>query len=283
MQRTYDTNLIFNTIYDPETQTIGVNLAGLSSLNLSDFPAPLIPGKYLRVKSDGTGYEFVDEPVGQVGPQGPQGIQGLIGSQGVQGIQGQTGLQGPQGIQGQTGQTGVAGGNIIPAYGMLYKSFQGNAITKLTGANKWYRLGSTANWALGPVKDVYQIAPDFLRVTVDGIYKVEYNWSGYSQVGSLGSLTKVGILHNNVVNVPSTNAYVSENQSKGLTVSAFTIIKLYAGNLITMGFMNTNGNAKMYTYEAQFMVTKIDNFPPPLNPFRVAEDLRNSNFIEPNK
>ena len=57
-------------------------------------PYPPVASRFLRVASDGAGFEWSE---GQAGPQGPQGIQGL---------QGATGPRGPRGFQGDKGDPG---------------------------------------------------------------------------------------------------------------------------------------------------------------------------------
>ena len=109
------------------------------------------------------------------GPQGIQGATGPTGPTGPQGIQGPAGTEGAQGEVGATGPTGPTGPAAVAqtsTYGLKYDT-TANPITLEANIAQDVPLGSN-----GPSNGITLGTQNKLVIPTDGIYKVEYFFSG---------------------------------------------------------------------------------------------------------
>ena len=189
----------------------------MSSTDLIDMPSTLIPDRYLRVNSTGTGYELVELDVmihtdatltgdgssgnplsvvvdGIQGPQGEDGFSPYIGENGNwYDAEGDTGIQaqGPQGIQGEDGFSPYIGenGNWYDAEGDTGVQAQGpqgeQGIQGEDGFSPY--IGENGNWydAEGDTGVQAQGGGTVYIRRADYDTLVSYN--GYAPLGSLES------------------------------------------------------------------------------------------------
>lgn len=109
---------------------------------------------------------------GSTGPQGPTGPQGLTGPQGPAGPTGEVGPTGPTGPRGADGITQT---NI---YGRKYDTTE-NTITLEANISQDVPLGSN-----GPSNGITLDTQNKLTIPTDGVYKVDYYFSGSSNVNA---------------------------------------------------------------------------------------------------
>ncbi len=143
----------------PATITIGTTTTGE-------------PGTNASVTNSGTDENAVLDfviPRGDTGATGPAGPQGLQGEQGLQGI---AGIQGPTGPTGPTGPAGPAAVSQTSTYGRKYNTTV-TPISLEANIAQDVPLGSN-----GPSNSITLGTQNKLIITTDGIYKLEYFFSG---------------------------------------------------------------------------------------------------------
>lgn len=127
------------------------------------------PGTNASVTNVGTNENVIlnfSIPRGNVGPNGLQGATGPTGPQGIQGVAGPTGPTGPQGIQGPEAVAQTS------TYGRKYDTTV-NPITLEANIAQDVPLGSN-----GTSNGITLGTQNKLVIPIDGIYKVEYFFSG---------------------------------------------------------------------------------------------------------
>lgn len=104
-------------------------------------------------------------------PAGVQGATGPTGPAGAQGVQGAPGVQGPAGPTGPTGPS-------LSTFGRKYDNAT-NSISLEANIAQNVALGST-----GPTNNVTTATQNTLTITQNGVYLVEYFFSGSSSVNT---------------------------------------------------------------------------------------------------
>lgn len=133
------------------------------------------PGTNASVTNVGTNENVIlnfSIPRGNVGPTGLQGVTGPTGPQGIQGPAGAEGAQGEVGPTGPTGPTGPAAVAQTSTYGRKYDTTV-NPITLEANIAQDVPLGSN-----GTSNGITLGTQNKLVIPIDGIYKVEYFFSG---------------------------------------------------------------------------------------------------------
>ena len=202
------------------------------------------------------GIQGIAGPTGDVGPTGPQGPQGITGPQGPQGLvgpvgpAGSQGEQGIQGIQGPTGPTGPAGpaGPIGPQGVAGPQGIQGPTGPALSTFGRKYNITETPlsleanigqNVALGttgPVNNVTTNTQNTLTVVENGVYLIEYYFSGSSSVNT--TLT-IGAKQN-ASSIGSTTITKEINANTNTDFVGSTINSLSAGDEIGISILSNN-------------------------------------------
>ena len=116
-------------------------------------------------------------PIGLTGPQGSIGLQGPTGPTGPTGPAGAQGSQGVQGVQGPAGPTGPTGPSLS-TFGRKYDNAT-NSLSLEANIAQNVALGST-----GPTNNVTTATQNTLTITQNGVYLVEYFFSGSSSVNT---------------------------------------------------------------------------------------------------
>ncbi len=116
-------------------------------------------------------------PIGLTGPQGSIGLQGPAGPTGPTGPAGAQGAQGVQGVQGPAGPTGPTGPSLS-TFGRKYDNAT-NSLNLEANIAQNVALGST-----GPTNNVTTATQNTLTITQNGVYLVEYFFSGSSSVNT---------------------------------------------------------------------------------------------------
>lgn len=132
------------------------------------------------------GVQGTTGPEGPTGPTGPRGLTGPQGSIGLQGPAGPTGPTGPAGAQGAQGVQGVQGpagptgptGPSLSTFGRKYDNAT-NSLSLEANIAQNVALGST-----GPTNNVTTATQNTLTITQNGVYLVEYFFSGSSSVNT---------------------------------------------------------------------------------------------------
>lgn len=132
------------------------------------------------------GVQGATGPEGPTGPTGPRGLTGPQGSIGLQGPAGPTGPTGPAGAQGAQGVQGVQGpagptgptGPSLSTFGRKYDNAT-NSLSLEANIAQNVALGST-----GPTNNVTTATQNTLTITQNGVYLVEYFFSGSSSVNT---------------------------------------------------------------------------------------------------
>lgn len=132
------------------------------------------------------GVQGATGPEGPTGPTGPRGLTGPQGSIGLQGPAGPTGPTGPAGAQGAQGLQGVQGpagptgptGPSLSTFGRKYDNAT-NSLSLEANIAQNVALGST-----GPTNNVTTATQNTLTITQNGVYLVEYFFSGSSSVNT---------------------------------------------------------------------------------------------------
>lgn len=132
------------------------------------------------------GVQGATGPAGPTGPTGPIGLTGPQGSIGLQGPTGPTGPTGPAGAQGAQGVPGVQGpagptgptGPSLSTFGRKYDNAT-NSLSLEANIAQNVALGST-----GPTNNVTTATQNTLTITQNGVYLVEYFFSGSSSVNT---------------------------------------------------------------------------------------------------
>lgn len=132
------------------------------------------------------GVQGATGPAGPTGPTGPRGLTGPQGSIGLQGPAGPTGPTGPAGAQGAQGVQGVQGpagptgptGPSLSTFGRKYDNAT-NSLSLEANIAQNVALGST-----GPTNNVTTATQNTLTITQNGVYLVEYFFSGSSSVNT---------------------------------------------------------------------------------------------------
>ena len=132
------------------------------------------------------GVQGATGPAGPTGPTGPRGLTGPQGSIGLQGPAGPTGPTGPAGAQGAQGVQGVQGpagptgptGPSLSTFGRKYDNAT-NSLSLEANIDQNVALGST-----GPTNNVTTATQNTLTITQNGVYLVEYFFSGSSSVNT---------------------------------------------------------------------------------------------------
>lgn len=132
------------------------------------------------------GVQGATGPEGPTGPTGPRGLTGPQGSIGLQGPAGPTGPTGPAGAQGAQGVQGVQGpagptgptGPSLSTFGRKYDNAT-NSLNLEANIAQNVALGST-----GPTNNVTTATQNTLTITQNGVYLVEYFFSGSSSVNT---------------------------------------------------------------------------------------------------
>lgn len=132
------------------------------------------------------GVQGATGPAGPTGPTGPRGLTGPQGSIGLQGPAGPTGPTGPAGAQGAQGVQGVQGpagptgptGPSLSTFGRKYDNAT-NSLNLEANIAQNVALGST-----GPTNNVTTATQNTLTITQNGVYLVEYFFSGSSSVNT---------------------------------------------------------------------------------------------------
>ena len=136
------------------------------------------PGTNASVVNVGTNQNAVLNftiPRGNTGITGPIGPQGLTGPQGPAGP---TGAIGPAGPMGPTGPSGAAGITQTNTYGRKYDTTE-NTVTLEANISQDVPLGSN-----GPSNGITLGTQNKLTIPADGVYKVDYYFSGSSNVNA---------------------------------------------------------------------------------------------------
>ena len=119
-------------------------------------------------------------PIGLTGPQGSIGLQGPTGPTGPTGPAGPAGAQGAQGVPGIQGPAGPIGptGPSLSTFGRKYDNAT-NSLSLEANIAQNVALGST-----GPTNNVTTATQNTLTITQNGVYLVEYFFSGSSSVNT---------------------------------------------------------------------------------------------------
>ena len=178
------------------------------------------------------GIQGIAGPTGDVGPTGPQGPQGITGPQGPQGLvgpvgpAGSQGEQGIQGIQGPTGPTGPA----LSTFGRKYNITE-TPLSLEANIGQNVALGTT-----GPVNNVTTNTQNTLTVVENGVYLIEYYFSGSSSVNT--TLT-IGAKQN-ASSIGSTTITKEINANTNTDFVGSTINSLSAGDEIGISILSNN-------------------------------------------
>ena len=188
------------------------------------------PGTNASVVNTGTPSNAILDfniPAGATGPQGPQGIQGQTGP---------TGPQGPQGIQGQTGPTGPtgpagpAGTTETTTYGRKYDTSQ-TPLSLTASVSQDVPLASN-----GPANGVTQETANKLTIPTNGIYKIDYYFSGSTNTATDVTIT----LNQNTT--PISNTTINKNLTANVDTDfvGSTIANFNANDKIGLSIEATN-------------------------------------------
>lgn len=162
---------------------------------------------------------------GQTGPAGPQGAKGDTGEAGPQGPQGPQGLQGPagpQGIEGPTGPTGPSGASSFETYGRKYNTSTDNISLEANIAQN-IPLGNN-----GPSNKITTATQNTLTIAENGIYYVDYEFSGSSSVGTTITVE----VKQNATSIGSTSIVKTVTASTNTDFVGSTINSFNAGDEI---------------------------------------------------
>ena len=165
-------------------------------------------------------------PVGPAGSQGEQGIQGIQGPTGPTGPTGPAGPQGEQGIQGIQGPTGPA----LSTFGRKYNITE-TPLSLEANIGQNVALGTT-----GPVNNVTTNTQNTLTVVENGVYLIEYYFSGSSSVNT--TLT-IGAKQN-ASSIGSTTITKEINANTNTDFVGSTINSLSAGDEIGISILSNN-------------------------------------------
>ena len=165
-------------------------------------------------------------PTGPTGPAGPQGITGPQGPQGLVGPVGPAGSQGEQGIQGIQGPTGPA----LSTFGRKYNITE-TPLSLEANIGQNVALGTT-----GPVNNVTTNTQNTLTVVENGVYLIEYYFSGSSSVNT--TLT-IGAKQN-ASSIGSTTITKEINANTNTDFVGSTINSLSAGDEIGISILSNN-------------------------------------------
>ena len=165
-------------------------------------------------------------PTGPTGPAGPQGVTGPQGPQGLVGPVGPAGSQGEQGIQGIQGPTGPA----LSTFGRKYNITE-TPLSLEANIGQNVALGTT-----GPVNNVTTNTQNTLTVVENGVYLIEYYFSGSSSVNT--TLT-IGAKQN-ASSIGSTTITKEINANTNTDFVGSTINSLSAGDEIGISILSNN-------------------------------------------
>ena len=144
------------------------------------------PGTNASVVNTGTPSNAILDfniPAGATGPQGPQGPQGIQGIQGQTGPTGPTGPAGPAGPIGPVGPAGPAGTTETTTYGRKYDTSQ-TPLSLTASVSQDVPLASN-----GPANGVTQETANKLTIPTNGIYKIDYYFSGSTNTATDVTIT----------------------------------------------------------------------------------------------
>ena len=179
------------------------------------------PGTNASVVNTGTPSNAILDfniPAGATGPQGPQGPQG---------IQGQTG---PAGSVGPVGPAGPAGTTETTTYGRKYDTSQ-TPLSLTASVSQDIPLASN-----GPANGVTQETANKLTIPTNGIYKIDYYFSGSTNTATDVTIT----LNQNTT--PISNTTINKNLTANVDTDfvGSTIANFNANDKIGLSIEATN-------------------------------------------
>lgn len=187
------------------------------------------PGTSASVTNVGTNQNAIFDFTVPAGPTGPQGIQGIAGPTGDVGPTGPTGPAGPQGEQGIQGIQGPTG-PALSTFGRKYNITE-TPLSLEANIGQNVALGTT-----GPVNNVTTNTQNTLTVVENGVYLIEYYFSGSSSVNT--TLT-IGAKQN-ASSIGSSTITKEINANTNTDFVGSTINSLSAGDEIGISILSNN-------------------------------------------
>jgi hypothetical protein len=221
---------------------------------------------------------------GATGATGTNGVTGATGATGATGITGATGTNGVTGATGATGATGITGATGTNGVTGATGATGATGITGVTGAtgatepeSAFRAENNTANQNVNPgaaaqvsyPNEIFDLNNEFASSAFiplqSGVYSISANVGFIPNSTAVDHQTTVNILVNGIPVAGTTNVFVTGLPTAVNYTNINTIVRLSAGNTVTVlfSFSNTGGTAGVIQASGQVTNFSAARFPSP--------------------